>query len=108
MKENLGMCVEYKMSLRSVLQSKLNRGKMVKVINTYVVSVLSYNKDIVKRSIEQLENLNRVIRKQLTLYKVLHSKSDVDMVYADRKAGKFGGSSQTGRETVMWKTLSNL
>ena len=71
MKKNLGMCAEYKMSLRSMLQSKLNEGNLVKGINNYTVSVMSYTEDIVKWTREQLESLNKMTRKQQTLYKVL-------------------------------------
>ena len=82
--KNLGICVEYKMSLRSMLKSKLNRENLVKVINTYVVSIVRYTEETVKWTKEQLESLNKITRKQLTLYKDLHSNSDVDVVYVDR------------------------
>ena len=76
------------MSLRSALKSKLNKGNLIKGINTYTVSVMSYFEDIVKWTKKQLESSSRMTRKQLTLYKYLHSKSDADMVYVDRK-GKY-------------------
>ena len=44
---DIHVCVEYKMSLRSALKSKLNRENLVKVINTYTVSVMSYIEEIV-------------------------------------------------------------
>ena len=79
------MCVEYKRSLRSALKSKLNRGNLVKVINTYVVSIVRYTEETVKWTKGQLGSSSRKTRKQLTLYKDLHSNSEVDMVYVDRK-----------------------
>ena len=54
-----------------MLKGKLNEGNLVKGINICTVSVMSYNKEIVKRSSEQLEGLNKMTRKQQTLYKVL-------------------------------------
>ena len=85
MKENRGMCVEYKRSLRSALTSKLNKGNLVKIVNTYAATVMSCTEDMVKWTKKQLESSSRMTRKQLTLYKYLHSKSDADMVYVYRK-----------------------
>ena len=108
---DIHVCVEYKMSLRSMLKSKLNRGNLVKVINTYVVSVMSYTEGFVKWTRKQLESLNKITRNQQTLYKYQHLKNNVDMVYVDRNGEdwlvRVEKCSQTG-ETVMWKTLRNL
>ena len=52
--------------------------------NDYDASVVSYTEGIAKWTKEQLERLNKMTRKQLTLYKDFPSKSVVDMVYVDR------------------------
>lgn len=84
------VCDEYKRRLRSMLKSKLNGGNLVKAINTYAASVVRYTAGIVKWTKEQLEGLDRMTRKQLTLYGALHPRSDVDRLYVDRKAGGRG------------------
>jgi hypothetical protein len=81
---------EYKRRLRSMLKSKLNGGNLVKAINTYAASIMRYTAGIVKWNKEELEVIDRMTRKQLTLYGALHPKSDVDRLYVDRKDGGRG------------------
>ena len=82
--------VEYKRRLKSMLKSKLNGGNLVKAINAYAASVVRYTAGIVKWTKEELETLDRMTRRQLTLYGALHPRSDVDRLYVDRKVGGRG------------------
>ena len=82
--------VEYKRRLKNMLKSKLNGGNLMKAINTYAASVVRYTAGIVKWTKEELEALDRMTRKQLTLYGALHPRSDVDRLYVDRKVGGRG------------------
>ena len=51
---------------------------------------MRYTVGIVKWTKEELEALDRMTRKQLTLYGALHLRSDVDRLYVDRKVGGRG------------------
>ena len=82
--------VEYKRRLKSMLKSKLNGGNLMKAINTYAASVVHYTADIMKWAKEELETLDRMTRKQLTLYGALHPRLDVNRLYANREVGGRG------------------
>ena len=82
-----------------MLKSKLNGRNLMKAINAYATSVVCYTAGIVKWTKEELEALDRMTRKQLTLYGALHPRSDVDRLCGQEsrreRIGKCGRSSET-------------
>ena len=64
--------------VRKVVETKLNSGNVFKAINTWAVSVVSYSVAFLGLSRLQLEEINRRIRKLLTMHNGFHPKSNVD------------------------------
>ena len=83
MKENLTM--EYKRRVRKVLQSKLNGGNMIKVINTWAVSLLRYTVPSVEWRRDELKEMDRLTRKMMTTNKALHPRKRLPIVLAKER-----------------------
>ena len=64
--------------VRKVVETKLNSGNVFKAINTWAVSVVRYSVAFLGFSRLQLEEINRRIRKLLTMHNGFHPKSNVD------------------------------
>ena len=84
---------EYKHRLVKMLKSKLNSGNLMRAINTYAVAVVRYTAGILKWTKEEMNNMDRMTRKKLTMYGGLHPKSDVDRLYVKRCHGGRGLAS---------------
>ena len=80
----LNVSKEYIRRLRKVLKSKLNG------VNAWAVSLLRYSAAFVSWRKSELQAIDRKTRKLLTIYGVLHPKSDVDRLYIPRKEGGRG------------------
>ena len=93
---------EYKRRLRLILKPRLNGKNKVQAINTWAVALLRYGAGIINWKVDELKKLDRTRRKTLTMYGVLHPKSDIDQLYVKRKHG--GGLAlkfvQVWRKTV--------
>ena len=87
---------EYLRRTRLILKSKLNGRNIIRAINTWAIPVLRYGAGLLKWTKEELECLDRRTRKLLTMYKVLHPKSDVARLYVPRHKG--------GRELISCDT----
>ena len=74
---NNNITSEYKRRLRFILRSKLNEREKINAINTWAVAFLRYGAGIIDWNCEELQSLDRKIRKYLTMYGALHPKSDV-------------------------------
>ena len=59
------------------MQSKLNGGNNIKAINTWAVSPIHYGAGIIKWRKDILESMVRRTRKQMTMNKDLHPRSDL-------------------------------
>ena len=88
MKEKLRM--EYKRRVRKVLHSKLNGGNMVKVINTWAVSLLRYSAPFVNWTRSELKEMGRMTRKIMSMNRALHPRDSVCRLYLPRKEGGRG------------------
>ena len=64
--------------VRKVVETKLNSGNVFKAINTWAVSVVRYSVAFLGLSRLQLGEINRRIRKLLTMHNGFHPKSNVD------------------------------
>ena len=54
-------------------------------VNTWAVAVLWYGVGVLKKTTEELKELDGKTRKVTTMYGALHPKSDVNRLYAKRK-----------------------
>ena len=78
---------ENKKRVRVILKSKLNGKNKIQTINTWVVALLRYGAGIINWKIDELKKMDKTTRKTLTMYGVLHPKSDIDQLYLKRKLG---------------------
>ena len=83
MKERLKK--EYTRRLRMILKSELNVKNKITAVGTLAVPVLRYSFDIINWRLEEIRKIDRKTRKILTMYKMHHSKSDIDKLYVKRK-----------------------
>ena len=81
---------EYKRRLRLILKSKLNGKNKIEAINTWTVALLRYGTGIINWKVDELEKMDRKTKKTLTIYGALHSKSDINRLYLNRKHGGRG------------------
>ena len=81
----LKVTAEYKRRLRLILKSKLNGTNKIQAINTWVVPLLIYGARIISWKVDELKKMDRTTRKTLTMYGVLHPKSDIDRLYLKQK-----------------------
>ena len=75
-KMKIKVTAEYKRRLR--LKSKLNGKNKIQAINTCAVALLRYGAGIINWKVDELRNIDRTTRKTLTMYVMLHPKSDID------------------------------
>ena len=81
---------EYKQRQRLILKSKLNGRNKVTAINTWAVAIFRYGAGIIHWKAGELKDLDRKSRKTMTMYRGLHPKSDVEILYVKRKEGGRG------------------
>ena len=72
------------------MESKLNRGNLVRRVNTWAVPLLRYSAAFVSWRKSELQVIDRKTRKLFTIYGALHPKSDVGRLYIPRKEGGRG------------------
>ena len=75
--------------VRKVLETKLNRRNVLKAINTWAISVVRYSAAFLWWSRLQLE-IDRRMRKLLTIHNGFHPKSNADRLYLSRSKGGRG------------------
>ena len=79
---------EYVRRVKKVIRSKLNGGNMVRVINSWAVSLLSYSGGVVRWTKVELMNLDRKTRKLLIIQDALHARADGSRLYLMRSVVK--------------------
>ena len=72
---------EYVRRVKKVIRSKLNGGNMVRVINSWAVSLLRYSGGVVRWTKVELMNLDRKTRKLLIIQDALHARADDSRLY---------------------------
>eukprot|EP00112_Aurelia_sp_Birch-Aquarium-sp1_P005801 Seg1658.11 transcript_id=Seg1658.11/GoldUCD/mRNA.D3Y31 product="hypothetical protein" protein_id=Seg1658.11/GoldUCD/D3Y31 len=87
---------EYLRRTRLIVRSKLNGKSKVKAINTWAISLLRYGAGLLKWTREELQWMDRRTRRLMTMYKMLHPKSDVARLYIPRHKGGRGLISREG------------
>ena len=89
-KMKLNVSNEYIRRLRKVLKPKLNRGDLVRGVNTWAVSLSRYSATFASWRKRELQAIDRKTRKLFSIYGALHPKSDVDRLHVPRNKGGVG------------------
>ena len=79
---------EYVRRVKKVIRSKLNGGNMVRVINSWAVSLLRYSGGVVRWTKVELMNLDRKTRKLLIIQDAIHARADGSRLYLMRSVVK--------------------
>ena len=79
---------EYVGRVKKVIRSKLNGGNMVRVINSWTVSLLRYSGGVVRWTKVELMNLDRKTRKLLIIQDALHARANGSRLYLMRSVVK--------------------
>ena len=78
---------------RKLLETKLSCRNLIKGINTWAVLLVRYSGPFLKRTKEELKQMDQRTRKLMTMHKALHPTDDVDRLYVSRKEGGRGHTS---------------
>ena len=78
---------EYLRRFKLVMKSQLNGKNKIKAANTWAVSLTRYGARTIKWNKEELQEIDRKVRKIMTMNKELHPRSDVTRIYVPRKKG---------------------
>ncbi|KAJ8946968.1 hypothetical protein NQ318_015906 [Aromia moschata] len=81
---------KYKSRVTKLLNTFLSGGNLIKAINSWAVPVLTYSFGIVKWSVTDLDELDRLTRRLLTKFRHLHTNSSVIRLYLPRRRGGRG------------------
>ena len=84
---------EYIRKTRKLLETKLSSRNLIKGINTSAVPQVRYSGLFLKRTREELKQMEQRTRKLMTMHKALHPRDDVDRLYVSRKEGGRGLAS---------------
>ena len=81
---------EYLRRTRKLLETKLFSRNLIKGINTWSVPLVGYFGPFLKRTRNELKQMDQRTRKLMTMHKALHPRDDVDRLYVSRKEGGRG------------------
>ncbi|XP_075157641.1 uncharacterized protein LOC142230907 [Haematobia irritans] len=84
------ICVFCKRKAGNLANTKLNGKNLIKAINTYAVTLLTYTFGILSWSNAELKAIDRTIRTTLTINKHYHPKSAIERINIPRKLGGKG------------------
>ncbi|XP_022195807.2 uncharacterized protein LOC111053266 [Nilaparvata lugens] len=82
--------IEFKRRLSKVMKSKLPSKHLIKAINSWVIPSLTYSFGVLKWSDTRLEQMDRLVRTQMTKNRVHHPRSLMSRLYMPRKLGGRG------------------
>ena len=71
---------EYKRRIKLVLKSELNARNKIAAINTLAVPVILYSYGVIDWKLNEVQDLDRMTRKQLCINQMLAKKADVDSI----------------------------
>ena len=78
---------EYKRRIKLVLNSELNARNRITAINTLAVPVVLYSYGIIDWKLNEIQDLDKMTRKQLCMNRMLAKKADVDRIYLPCQEG---------------------
>ena len=89
-KINVKIRKEYKRRIRLVLKLEPNARNKIAAINTLEVPVILYSFEVIDWKLDEIQDLDRMTKKQLCMNWILARKADVDRIYL---TGQEGGRS---------------
>ena len=95
---------EYKRRIKLVLKTELNARNKTAVINTLAVQVILYSYGVIDWKLDEIQDLDRMTRKQQCMNWMLAKKGDVDRIYLPCQ----GGSSLMNLEKEYKATMIGL
>ena len=78
---------EYMRRIKLVLKSELNARNKIADINTLAVPVILYSYGVIDWKLDEIQDLDRMTRKQLCMNWMLAKKADVDRIYLPCQEG---------------------
>ena len=78
---------EYKQWIKLVLNSELNARNRIAAINTLAVPVVLYSYGVIDWKLNEIQDLDKMTRKQLCMNQMLAKKADVDRIYLPCQEG---------------------
>ena len=78
---------EYKRRIKLVLKSELNARNKIAAINTLAVPVILYSYGVIDWKLDEIQDFDRMTRKQLCMNWMLAKKADVDRIYLPCQEG---------------------
>ena len=72
---------EYKRTVKLTLKSELNERNKIAAINTLAVPVIVYSYGIINWKLDEIQDLDRMTRKQLCINQMLAKKADIDRIF---------------------------
>ena len=78
---------EYKWWIKLVLNSELNARNRIAAINTLAVPVVLYSYGIIDWKLNEIQDLDKMTRKQFCMNRMLAKKADVDRIYLPCQEG---------------------
>ena len=96
---------KYLRRTRKLLEKKLNRRNLIKGINTWAVPHVRYSGLFLMWTRDELKQMDQRTRKQMTMYKALRPRDDVDRLYVSRKEG---GRGLTSIENIVDASIQRL
>ena len=78
---------EYKRRIKLVLKSELNARNKIAAINTLAVPEILYSYGVIDWKLDEIQDLDRMTRKQLCMNRMLARKADVDRIYLPCQEG---------------------
>ena len=79
---------EHERRIKLVLKSELNERNKIAAINTLAVPVILYSYGVIDWKLDEIQDLDRMTRKQLCMNQMLAKKTDVDRIYLPCQEGK--------------------
>ena len=84
---------EYLRRTRKLLETKFSSRNLIKCINTWAVPLVRYSGPFLKRTRDELKQMDESTRKLMIMHKALHPREDVDRQYVSWKEGGRGLAS---------------
>ena len=78
---------EYKRRIKLVFKSELNAGNKIAAINTLAAPVILYSYGVIDWKLDEIQDLDRITRKQLCMNSMLAKKADVVSIYLPCQEG---------------------
>jgi hypothetical protein len=84
------LTAKFQERLELVLKTDLNSKYIIKAINTYAISILTYSFGVIQWTHTELQALDRLVRTKATKHKIHHPRSAMERLYLPRVKGGRG------------------